>query len=58
MVCIRALTESPTAETVEAFYETVKTFQPWSENPYTWPVQFLFDSELNWIDGKTPVDDL
>jgi predicted nucleotidyltransferase len=58
MVCIRAMTESPTAETVEAFYETVKTFQPWSENPYTWPVQFLFDSELNWMDGKTPVDDL
>jgi hypothetical protein len=58
MACIQTLTETPKAETVEAFYETVKTFRPWSENPYHWPVQFLLDSELNWIDGRTPVDDL
>jgi predicted nucleotidyltransferase len=58
MATIQALTESPTAETVEAFYEKVKTFQPWSDDPYHWPVQFLFDSELNWMDGNTPVDDL
>jgi hypothetical protein len=58
MMCIQALTEAPNAETIEAFYEKVKTFQPWSEDPYHWPVQFLLDSELNWMDGKTPVDDL
>lgn len=58
MSCIQALTELPTAGHIEAFYETVKSFQPWSDNPYHWPVQFLFDSELNWMDGKTPVDDL
>lgn len=58
MACIKTLTESPTAETIEAFYEKVKTFQLWSEDPYHWPVQFLLDSELNWMDGKTPVDDL
>jgi predicted nucleotidyltransferase len=58
MDCIQTLTESPTAETIEGFYEKVKTFQPWSEDPYHWPVQFLLDSELNWMDGKTPVDDL
>jgi predicted nucleotidyltransferase len=58
MACIQALTETPTAEKVEAFYETVKSFQPWNDNPYHWPVQFLFDSELNWLDGRTPVDDL
>jgi predicted nucleotidyltransferase len=58
LACIEALTESPTAETIEAFYETVKSFQPWSDNPYHWPVQFLLDSELNWMDGRTPVDDL
>jgi predicted nucleotidyltransferase len=56
--CIQALTESPTAENIKTFYEKVKTFQPWSDNPYSWPVQFLLDSELNWMDGKTPVDDL
>lgn len=58
LVCIQSLTESPTAENIEAFYEKVKAFQPWSDNPYHWPVQFLLDSELNWMDGKTPVDDL
>jgi predicted nucleotidyltransferase len=58
MTCLQALTESPNVETIEAFYEKVKTFQTWSDNPYSWPVQFLLDSELNWLDGKTPVDDL
>ena len=58
MVCIQALNDSPIAENVEAFYERVKTFQPWSDNPYGWPAQFMLDSELNWMDGRTPVDDL
>ena len=58
ITCIQTLTESPNVETIEAFYEKIKTFQPWSEDPYHWPIQFLLDSELNWMDGKTPVDDL
>jgi predicted nucleotidyltransferase len=58
MACIRTLTETPTAENIEAFYQKIKTFQPWSENPYGWGAQFMLDSELNWMDGKTPVDDL
>lgn len=58
MASIQALTESPTMENIEAFYQTVKTFQPWAENPYGWGAQFMLDSELNWMDGKTPVDDL
>ena len=55
---MQALTESPTPENIEAFYQVVKTFQAWSNNPSHWPVQFLLDSELNWMDGRTPVDDL
>jgi len=58
MACIQAVTEAPSAENVEAFYQKVKTFQPWNENPYGWGAQFMLDSELNWMDGKTPVDDL
>jgi predicted nucleotidyltransferase len=58
MACIDALTESPTAEHIEKFYEKVKTFQPWSNDSHRWPVQFMFDSELNWMNGDTPVDDL
>jgi len=58
MACIQVLTESPTAENVEVFYQKIKTFQPWNENPYGWGAQFMLDSELNWMDRKTPVDDL
>jgi predicted nucleotidyltransferase len=58
MACLQALSAEPTAENVEAFYQTVKTFQPWTQNPYGWGAQFMLDSELNWMDGKTPVDDL
>ena len=58
MTCIQTLTQSPGAETINAFYEKIKTFQPWGEDSYHWPVQFLLDSELNWMDGKTPVDNL
>ena len=50
MACIQALTDSPTAENVEVFYERVKTSQPWSDNPDNWPAQFMLDSELNWME--------
>jgi hypothetical protein len=58
MASIQALTEAPTVENVEAFYQKVKRFHPWDENPHGWGAQFMLDSELNWLDGKTPVDDL
>jgi len=50
MACIQALTDSPTAENVEVFYEWVKTFQPWGDTPDSWPAQFMLDSELNWME--------
>jgi hypothetical protein len=55
---IHELSAMPTIENVEALYEKVKNFQPWSTDQYNWTTQFMFDSELNWLDGKTPVDDL
>jgi len=55
---IQQVNTAPTSENIEALYGKVKTFQPWSEDQYGWPTQFMFDSELNWLDGKTPVDDL
>jgi predicted nucleotidyltransferase len=58
MASIEALTRSANPGTVEAFYENVRSFQPWGDNAYSWPAQFMLDSELNWMDGKTPVDDL
>ncbi|MGE5376982.1 MAG: nucleotidyltransferase domain-containing protein [Bacteroidota bacterium] len=55
---IQQLNATPSIEAVETLYERVKSFRPWVEGDFSWPTQFMFDSELNWMDGKTPVDDL
>jgi hypothetical protein len=55
---IHALNEKPIAENIEALYEQVKNFHPWIEGDFSWPTQFMLDSELNWRDATTPVDDL
>ena len=58
MDCIQELAQAPNTENIEVFYEKVKTFRPWNDQPYGWPAQFMLDSELNWLDPKTPVEDL
>jgi hypothetical protein len=55
---ILTVSESPTAENITTFYEKIKTFRVWSNNQYGWPAQFMLDSELNWMDGRMPVEDL
>jgi hypothetical protein len=56
--CIHTLTSSASPENIEALYEKIRTFQPWVEGEFSWSARFLVDSELNWLEGKTPVDDL
>jgi len=55
---IHKLNENPVSENIEALCEKVKSFQPWIEGDFSWPTQFMLDSELNWRDSTTPVDDL
>lgn len=55
---IHALNEKPIAENIESLYEKIKNFRPWIEGDFSWPTQFMLDSEFNWLDGKTPVDDM
>ena len=55
---IHHLTASSTTENIESLYEKIKSFHTWVEGDFNWPTQFMLDSELNWLDGKTPVDDL
>ena len=55
---IQQLDTSSTIENVDCLYEKIKSFQPWIQGEFSWPTQFMFDSELNWMDGKTPVEDL
>jgi predicted nucleotidyltransferase len=56
---LQALSEFPTSQNIETLYEKIRNFQAWIDDPsFSWPTQFMLDSELNWLDGKTPVDDL
>jgi hypothetical protein len=54
---IVALMEHPSHETGREFYDLVNNFRAWP-SPDDWPTQFMLDSELNWMDGTSPVDDL
>jgi nucleotidyltransferase-like protein len=58
MDSIDRLMIEPTGETIESLYALVKAFKPWIEGEFSWPTQFMFDSELNWMEGRTPVEDL
>lgn len=54
---IAALVDDPRDDTLRAFYETIVQFHPW-ECSLPWPTQFMLDSELSWLDGRSPIDDL
>jgi len=58
MGCIDKMSRNPTPENVGAFYTMVVSFRDWEEGPNGWGSQFMLDTELNWVDGTTPVDDL
>ncbi|HRF48603.1 MAG TPA: nucleotidyltransferase domain-containing protein [Anaerolineales bacterium] len=55
---IAGLYARPALETAEAFVDCVKTFRDWETPQQPWPNQFMLDSELNWMTGPTPIDDL
>ncbi|HEV2778708.1 MAG TPA: nucleotidyltransferase domain-containing protein [Actinophytocola sp.] len=55
---IKDLYDNPSAVSVDAFYDTVRTFQDWPALASGWGDQFLLDNELTWLTGSAPVDDL
>jgi hypothetical protein len=55
---IADLCANPSEAHVSRFYEAVKNFRDWGTLDVVWPHQFMLDSELNWLDGHTPVDDV
>ncbi len=55
---IERMLQEPTAEHIEAFYQSVRTFADWGEDGRSWPSRFMEDSELNWLGGFTPVGDI
>ena len=57
MPAIGDILAEPSADNIRRFYEMVKGFRDWGLSA-PWPVQFMADSELNWVDGPAPIDDL
>jgi Nucleotidyltransferase domain len=55
---IAALHAEPSQATLLGFWAAIRNFRTWEGADQPWPVQFMRDSELNWLDGRTPVDDL
>jgi hypothetical protein len=55
---IAALYEDPSQATLLGFWATIKNFRTWEGADEPWPAQFMRDSELNWLSGSTPIDDL
>lgn len=55
---IRRLHDDPSKESVAAFYETVRDFQDWPTVETGWGNQFMLDTELTWLHGTPPVEDL
>lgn len=58
MALLDSLLGAPSASTSTAFFDAVKGLADWPAPAGGWPAQFMFDSELNWLAGDTPVDDL
>lgn len=54
---IAALYDEPNEDNLRAFYGCVAFHRSWSADT-TWPVRFVLDTELAWVDGRTPIDDL
>jgi len=62
MELINILLHTANLEIVETFFIRIKDFQQWVGDDISfgqsWGQLFMYDSELNWLTGHTPVDDL
>jgi hypothetical protein len=56
--CIDELARAPERESVERFGQLVREFRGWEIAPNTWSALFLQDSELTWLHGSVPIDDM
>lgn len=54
---ITALSRAPSAVGATALYELVRDFQPWPSDD-RWSAHFLRDTELTWLTGEAPIEDV
>jgi nucleotidyltransferase-like protein len=55
---MEALSQRPGYAGAGAWYELITGFREWEGGATFWPNHFMQDSELTWLDGSSPVDDL
>lgn len=57
MAQINNILEKKDIDSINIFYNTIRTFRRWDikVNPF---VQFMLDTELAWLDGKSWIGDL
>lgn len=58
MKTIDQLMNAPDQERINQFYQNIKDFKDWPQSDLRWPNIFMQDTELTWLDDKTPVADL
>lgn len=55
---IDRLTRDMRMENIETLYKKIDEYRQWVSDDISWGQFFMDDSELNWLDGHTPIDDL
>ncbi len=58
MELLQALLDDPTAENAKAFHDAVIGFRQWDESPELWPVRFVKDTELAWLENRAYIGDM
>jgi hypothetical protein len=58
MELIRALLDEPNAENAKQFHDAIVGFRRWSESSELWPVRFMKDTELAWLEDKAYIGDI
>jgi hypothetical protein len=55
---IEQLLAAPSAENLESFGALIREFRTWEIDPIGWGAEFLEESELSWLRGAVPIDDV
>jgi hypothetical protein len=55
---IAAVHDDPCQASLLGLWATLRNFRPWEGSEGSWATQFMLDSELTWLHGEPPVDDL
>lgn len=58
MLLMNDVIENKTTESIEKLYNSMIEFHEWNTSDKHWSIQFMIDSQLNWVDGVVPVIDL